>query len=74
LGRASDLVTCKERFGAVARALLGEVFVYDSSKAASDAFEQGMALACASRVSLDGDLYECWARSARAASRRSALD
>ncbi len=59
LGRASDLVACKDRFSAVARALLGDVFVYETSNAASAAFEQGMAVACASRVSLDGDLFEC---------------
>ena len=59
LGRASDLVACKDRFGAVGRALLGDVFVYDSSNAAGAAFEQGLSVACASRVSLDGDLFEC---------------
>ena len=58
LGRASDLVACKDRFGPVARALLGDVFVYKSSQAAAAAFEQEMSAACASRVSLEGDLYE----------------
>jgi chromosome segregation protein len=58
LGRASQMVTYAERFGAVAQALLGEVFVYDTAPAAAVAFEQGMSWAPASRVSLDGDLYE----------------
>ena len=58
IGRASGLVTCQDRFNAVTRALLGDVFVYDSARAAGAAFERDMTDACASRVSLEGDLYE----------------
>ena len=59
LGRASDLVTCDERYQPVAEALLGDVLVFDT--------EQNALAACASgngkdfgyrRVSLGGEFIE----------------
>ncbi|HLX61931.1 MAG TPA: chromosome segregation protein SMC [Planctomycetota bacterium] len=68
LGRASEMVSCKDRFYPVARALLGDVFVYDTAEFARAAFGDSFAplktlfdvgeRPLANRVSLDGEFFE----------------
>ena len=58
LGCAAELVSCDERYDAVAQALLGHVLVYESEQAASEAFHTDKGSSGWTRVSLSGELYE----------------
>jgi len=58
LGVASDLVSCDERYKSIARALLGDVLIFDTGINAAQAFDHGAGAAGWTCVSLQGGLYE----------------